>query len=111
MTGSAPGGRPDGAPGGLAHGAGGGRRAGPVLPLVPFGRTSLRVTRLVFGGAPIGGLFAACDALSLPLYFLPFTARLSPFNANWLPLNGSSIGHRPFPLRSGGHLWYRFEED
>jgi D-threo-aldose 1-dehydrogenase len=59
MTGSAPGGQPDGPPGDPAHGAGEGRRAGPVLPLVPFGRTSLRVTRLVFGGAPIGGLFAA----------------------------------------------------
>jgi D-threo-aldose 1-dehydrogenase len=29
-----------------------------VLPRVPLGRTALRVTRLVFGGAPIGGLFA-----------------------------------------------------
>jgi D-threo-aldose 1-dehydrogenase len=32
--------------------------AGGVLPMVPLGRTALRVTRLVFGGAPIGGLFA-----------------------------------------------------
>src|ERR1022692_224031 len=59
MTGGPPGGQPDGPPGDRAHGGGGGRGAGPVLPLVPFGRTSLRVTRLVFGGAPIGGLFAA----------------------------------------------------
>ena len=32
---------------------------GPVLPMVPVGRTGLRVTRLVFGAAPIGGLFSA----------------------------------------------------
>ncbi len=29
-----------------------------VLPAVPLGRSGVRVTRLVFGGAPIGGLFA-----------------------------------------------------
>jgi D-threo-aldose 1-dehydrogenase len=33
--------------------------AGPVLPLVPVGRHGVRVTRLVFGGAPLGGLFSA----------------------------------------------------
>jgi D-threo-aldose 1-dehydrogenase len=32
-----------------------------TLPDAPIGRTELRVTRLVFGGAPIGGLFAAVD--------------------------------------------------
>jgi D-threo-aldose 1-dehydrogenase len=32
---------------------------GPAMPLVPVGRTGLRITRLVLGGAPIGGLFAA----------------------------------------------------
>jgi D-threo-aldose 1-dehydrogenase len=31
----------------------------PTLPDSPIGQTGLRVTRLVFGGAPIGGLFAA----------------------------------------------------
>ncbi len=31
------------------------------LPTVPLGRGGVRVTRLVFGGAPIGGLFAAVD--------------------------------------------------
>jgi D-threo-aldose 1-dehydrogenase len=31
---------------------------GPAMPLVPVGRTGLRITRLVFGGAPIGGLFS-----------------------------------------------------
>jgi D-threo-aldose 1-dehydrogenase len=30
----------------------------PTLPDSPIGQTGLRVTRLVFGGAPIGGLFA-----------------------------------------------------
>jgi D-threo-aldose 1-dehydrogenase len=30
----------------------------PGLPLVPLGGSGVRVTRLVFGGAPIGGLFA-----------------------------------------------------
>ncbi len=43
--------------------AGGGGGAGGsldrVLPMVPAGRSGVRVTRLVFGGAPIGGLFAA----------------------------------------------------
>ncbi len=29
-----------------------------VLPAVPLGRSGVHVTRLVFGGAPIGGLFA-----------------------------------------------------
>lgn len=38
------------------HAAGGSE---PAMPLVPFGRTGLRITRLVFGGAPIGGLFSA----------------------------------------------------
>ena len=33
--------------------------AAPVLPLVPVGRRDVRVTRLVFGGAPLGGLFTA----------------------------------------------------
>jgi D-threo-aldose 1-dehydrogenase len=31
------------------------------LPLVPLGRSDVQVTRLVFGGAPIGGLFAPVD--------------------------------------------------
>ncbi|HTZ29057.1 MAG TPA: aldo/keto reductase [Streptosporangiaceae bacterium] len=31
------------------------------LPVVPLGRSGIEVTRLVFGGAPIGGLFAAVD--------------------------------------------------
>ena len=31
--------------------------AGP-LPAAPLGRGGLRVTRLMFGGAPIGGLYA-----------------------------------------------------
>jgi D-threo-aldose 1-dehydrogenase len=31
------------------------------LPTVPLGRGGVRVTRLMFGGAPIGGLFAAVD--------------------------------------------------
>jgi D-threo-aldose 1-dehydrogenase len=31
------------------------------LPTVPVGGSGVRVTRLVFGGAPIGGLFAAVD--------------------------------------------------
>jgi D-threo-aldose 1-dehydrogenase len=31
------------------------------LPVVPLGRSGIDVTRLVFGGAPIGGLFAAVD--------------------------------------------------
>jgi D-threo-aldose 1-dehydrogenase len=31
------------------------------LPVVPLGRSGVEVTRLVFGGAPIGGLFAAVD--------------------------------------------------
>src|SRR5450755_2305451 len=34
-------------------------RAAPVMPLVPVGRTGLLLTRLVFGGAPIGGMFSA----------------------------------------------------
>jgi aryl-alcohol dehydrogenase-like predicted oxidoreductase len=33
--------------------------ASPPLPLVPVGRHGVRVTRLVFGGAPLGGLFSA----------------------------------------------------
>jgi len=36
---------------------GGGAR--PSLPTAPVGSSSVRVTKLVFGGAPIGGLFAA----------------------------------------------------
>jgi D-threo-aldose 1-dehydrogenase len=32
--------------------------AGPMLPLVPVGRRGVAVTRLVFGGAPLGGLFS-----------------------------------------------------
>jgi D-threo-aldose 1-dehydrogenase len=32
-----------------------------TLPTAPLGQTHLRVTRLVFGGAPIGGLFAPVD--------------------------------------------------
>ncbi len=36
--------------------------AGPgAIPAVPLGRTGRHVTRLMFGGAPIGGLFAAVD--------------------------------------------------
>jgi D-threo-aldose 1-dehydrogenase len=31
------------------------------LPVVPLGRSGVEVTRLVFGGAPIGGLYAAVD--------------------------------------------------
>jgi D-threo-aldose 1-dehydrogenase len=31
------------------------------LPVMPLGRSGIEVTRLVFGGAPIGGLFAAVD--------------------------------------------------
>jgi D-threo-aldose 1-dehydrogenase len=31
------------------------------LPVVPLGHSGVDVTRLVFGGAPIGGLFAAVD--------------------------------------------------
>jgi D-threo-aldose 1-dehydrogenase len=34
---------------------------GPSLPTVPVGGSGVRVTRLVFGGAPIGGLFAPVD--------------------------------------------------
>ena len=44
------------AAGGRTGDAAGG--AGPAMPLAPLGRTGLRITRLVFGGAPIGGLFA-----------------------------------------------------
>src|SRR5580704_6825063 len=40
-----------------ASGAADGAR--PVLPLAAVGRTDLRITRLVFGGAPVGGLFSA----------------------------------------------------
>jgi D-threo-aldose 1-dehydrogenase len=32
-------------------------RSGQPLPQVPLGRSGVRVTRLVFGGAPLGGLF------------------------------------------------------
>jgi D-threo-aldose 1-dehydrogenase len=32
-----------------------------TLPDLPIGQTDLRVTRLVFGGAPIGGMFAPVD--------------------------------------------------
>jgi D-threo-aldose 1-dehydrogenase len=32
-----------------------------TLPDLPIGQTELRVTRLVFGGAPIGGMFAPVD--------------------------------------------------
>jgi D-threo-aldose 1-dehydrogenase len=32
-----------------------------TLPTVPLGRGGLRVTRLMFGGAPIGGLYAPVD--------------------------------------------------
>ncbi|MEP7024033.1 MAG: aldo/keto reductase [Actinomycetota bacterium] len=41
--------------------------SGSVLPLVPVGRRGVQVTRLVFGGAPLGGLFSALtdeDALA-----------------------------------------------
>jgi D-threo-aldose 1-dehydrogenase len=37
------------------------REPGGALPTVALGRSAVRVTRLVFGGAPIGGLFAAVD--------------------------------------------------
>jgi D-threo-aldose 1-dehydrogenase len=35
--------------------------AAAALPMEPVGGSDVRVTRLVFGGAPIGGLFAAVD--------------------------------------------------
>jgi D-threo-aldose 1-dehydrogenase len=35
--------------------------AAVVLPMVPVGSSGVQVTRLVFGGAPIGGLFAPVD--------------------------------------------------
>ena len=35
--------------------------AGAALPTVPVGGSGVKVTRLVFGGAPIGGLFAPVD--------------------------------------------------
>jgi hypothetical protein len=41
---------------GIIGAADGARR---VLPLAAVGRTGLRITRLVFGGAPIGDLFSA----------------------------------------------------
>jgi D-threo-aldose 1-dehydrogenase len=43
------------------------------MPTVPIGRTELRVTRLVFGGAPIGGLFAP----------VPEDAALATLDAAW----------------------------
>ena len=46
----------------------------------------------------------AFDALSFSLSFLPFTAHPPPFNANWLPLNASSLRHQPIPLRWGGNV-------
>ena len=39
--------------------AGGVSRAGGTLPAVPVGTSGVSVTRLMFGRAPIGGLFAA----------------------------------------------------
>ena len=33
----------------------------PALPTTPLGRSGLQVTRLMFGGAPIGGLYAPVD--------------------------------------------------
>jgi hypothetical protein len=50
-------------------------------------------------------------SLTLSLSFLPFTAQLPPFRANWLPLNVRSLWHRPIPLRLGGNLCYRFDEE
>ena len=41
--------------------AGGVSGAGGRLPAAPLGRSGVPVTRLVFGGAPIGGLFAPVD--------------------------------------------------
>jgi D-threo-aldose 1-dehydrogenase len=35
--------------------------AAVALPMVPVGSSGVQVTRLVFGGAPIGGLFAPVD--------------------------------------------------
>jgi D-threo-aldose 1-dehydrogenase len=35
--------------------------AGDTLPAAPLGSSGVRATRLMFGGAPIGGLFAAVD--------------------------------------------------
>jgi D-threo-aldose 1-dehydrogenase len=43
--------------GGVAGGAG----SAAALPTAPLGRSGINVTRLVFGGAPIGGLFAPVD--------------------------------------------------
>jgi len=44
--------------GGTGSSAGG---TGSALPAAPLGTSGVRVTRLMFGGAPIGGLFAAVD--------------------------------------------------
>jgi D-threo-aldose 1-dehydrogenase len=41
--------------------AGGVSGADSTLPAAPLGNSGVRVTRLVFGGAPIGGLFAPVD--------------------------------------------------
>lgn len=46
-------------PGGASEASG--KYGQPTLPTVPLGRGGLRVTRLMFGGAPIGGLYAPVD--------------------------------------------------
>ena len=95
MTGSAPVGQPDGPPGDRAHGAGGGPRAGAVLPLAPFGRTSLRVTRLVFGGAPIGGLFSAVsDDAALETLEAAWSAGIRAFDT--APHYGAGLSEQRF---------------
>jgi hypothetical protein len=43
----------------VAGGVSGAGGAGGTLPTAPLGRSGVRVIRLMFGGAPIGGLFAA----------------------------------------------------
>jgi D-threo-aldose 1-dehydrogenase len=43
----------------VAGGVSGAAGAGSPLPTAPLGTSGVRVTRLMFGGAPIGGLYAA----------------------------------------------------
>ena len=72
-----------------------GRRAAPAMPLVPFGRTSLLVTRLVFGGAPIGGLFSAVsDDAALETLAAAWSAGIRAFDT--APHYGAGLSEQRF---------------
>src|SRR5215472_14147634 len=64
-----------------------------TLPTVPLGREGLRVTRLMFGGAPIGGLYAPVDEdAALATLEAAWTAGIRAFDT--APHYGAGLSER-----------------